>query len=87
MPLFTMTITRKQFGYDMTDASTLKQIARLADRTGLMLAKAKQVAADQFGPEAAANPAVVAQIATMMVNREAAEIVAMELSALKNVKV
>ena len=55
------------------------QIDRLALRVAQMIAKARDVARENLGEAAGQNDMAVLQIATMMMTREAAELIGYEV--------
>ncbi len=57
------------------------QIERFGARAAQMIVKAREVARETLGEAAAGNETVVVQIASMMMSREAAELIGFELAA------
>ena len=62
------------------------QIERLAQRASQIIASARDVARTSFGEEASKQEAIVLQIASMMMSREAAELIGYELNVAKKVR-
>ncbi len=62
------------------------QIERLAQRASQIIASARDVARTSFGEEASKQEATVLQIASMMMSREAAELIGYELNVAKKVR-
>ena len=57
-----------------------EQLLRLTDRTVEMIRAAREIASAQFGFEATENPTVVLKIANMMMTRECAELIGIEVA-------
>lgn len=57
------------------------QIDRFGARASQMILKAREIARETLGEDAARNDLAVVQIASMMMSREAAELIGFELAA------